>query len=203
MNSETKTRSELKRAAIINAAKLAFKEYGVQGTSMDKLAEMAQVSKRTVYNHFATKEALLMYLVADLWQKSEQQVNVRYQSSSDLHAQLAELLLAEIQFICTQEHMDISKVAIGHFFYDSEALHKEFEKMSCQEDAMMRWINDAISDDKLIVTDTEFALNQLHSLVKGGCFWPQLFQMENDFTQDKQQFLAQETAAMFLARYKK
>ncbi|WP_284243793.1 TetR/AcrR family transcriptional regulator C-terminal domain-containing protein [Thalassotalea insulae] len=34
-------------------------------------------------------------------------------------------------------------------------------------------------------------------------FWPQLFQMENDFNQAKQEHLAQETAAMFLARYKK
>jgi len=58
MTEKGKTRSELKREAIIEAARRAFEEFGVQGTSMDKLAEMAGVSKRTVYNHFASKEEL-------------------------------------------------------------------------------------------------------------------------------------------------
>ncbi|MFA0698755.1 TetR/AcrR family transcriptional regulator, partial [Vibrio sp. 10N.222.49.C9] len=47
-----KTRSELKREAILTAAKQSFLEFGVKNTSMDKLASLANVSKRTVYNHF-------------------------------------------------------------------------------------------------------------------------------------------------------
>ncbi|MDO6444763.1 TetR/AcrR family transcriptional regulator [Colwellia sp. 1_MG-2023] len=201
MTFKTKTRSELKREAIIDAAKQAFKEFGVQATSMDKLAELAKVSKRTVYNHFATKEALLMYLVAELWQKAETQVNVVYQSNISLEEQLMELLLAEINFICTEEHMDVSKVAIGHFFYNSEALQKEFEKISCQENAIIRWLNAAIKDKKLLIDDVDFASDQIHNLIKGGCFWPQLFQMDKDYHDDKKRTLAQETARMFLARY--
>jgi TetR/AcrR family transcriptional regulator of autoinduction and epiphytic fitness len=69
MNKRLKNRSELKREAIIEAARSVFKEFGVKATSMDKLAEIAQVSKRTVYNHFSAKEELVMYLVTDLWQK--------------------------------------------------------------------------------------------------------------------------------------
>ena len=56
MTSATRTRSDVKRDAIIQAAKQAFQEFGVNGTSMDKLAELANVSKRTVYNHFSAKE---------------------------------------------------------------------------------------------------------------------------------------------------
>lgn len=201
MKLKTKTRSELKREAIIDAAKQAFKEFGVQATSMDKLAELAQVSKRTVYNHFATKEALLMHLVTELWQKAETQVNVTYQANVSLEEQLVALLLAEINFICTEEHMDVSKVAIGHFFYNSEALQKEFEKISCQENAIIRWLNEAVKDNKLSINDINFACDQLHSLIKGGCFWPQLFQMDIDINDNKKMTLAQETAQMFLARY--
>ena len=39
MNEKPKTRSEQKREAIIEAAKRGFREHGVQGTSMDALAE--------------------------------------------------------------------------------------------------------------------------------------------------------------------
>ncbi|WP_231877395.1 TetR/AcrR family transcriptional regulator, partial [Oleiphilus sp. HI0043] len=45
LSEKSKSRSELKREAIIDAARKAFKEYGVDATSMDKLAEIAQVSK--------------------------------------------------------------------------------------------------------------------------------------------------------------
>lgn len=201
MKTVSKTRSQLKREAIIAAAKAAFKEYGVQGTSMDKLAELAQVSKRTVYNHFETKEALLMYLVAELWQKAEAQIDVSYQKDIALKPQLIALLNAEISFISSEDHMDVTKVAIGHFFYNSAALQKEFEKISCQENAIIRWLNSAIEDNKLAINDVDFASDQLHGLIKASCFWPQLFQMEDGISKEKREFLAKETAEMFLARY--
>lgn len=201
MKTVKKSRSEIKREAIIAAAKKAFKEFGVQGTSMDKLAELAQVSKRTVYNHFETKETLLMYLVAELWQKAETQVDVTYQKNVALKPQLITLLNAEIAFIASEDHMDVTKVAIGHFFYNPEALQKEFEKISCQENAIIRWLNCAIKDNKLAIKDVDFASDQLHGLIKASCFWPQLFQMEDGISEEKRQFLAKETAEMFLARY--
>ncbi len=67
MSETNPTRSELKRQAILQAARDAFQEHGVHNTSMDELAALAQVSKRTVYNHFASKEVLIMTLMAELW----------------------------------------------------------------------------------------------------------------------------------------
>ena len=43
MVGNTRTRSDIKREAIIQAATQAFQEFGVNGTSMDKLAELANV----------------------------------------------------------------------------------------------------------------------------------------------------------------
>ena len=47
-----------KRAQIIEAAVSEFQELGFTGASMDRVAARADVSKRTVYNHFESKEAL-------------------------------------------------------------------------------------------------------------------------------------------------
>ena len=47
-----------KRAAILEAAMALFPERGYEGVSMDAIAQQAGVSKLTVYNHFADKEAL-------------------------------------------------------------------------------------------------------------------------------------------------
>jgi TetR/AcrR family transcriptional repressor of mexJK operon len=49
--------------AIREAAAGLFLEKGYQGTSMDEIAAAAQVSKQTIYTHFASKEELFADLV--------------------------------------------------------------------------------------------------------------------------------------------
>ena len=47
-----------KREAILEGAQDVFINMGFEAASMDKVAEQAGVSKRTVYNHFGSKEKL-------------------------------------------------------------------------------------------------------------------------------------------------
>jgi TetR/AcrR family transcriptional repressor of mexJK operon len=49
--------------AIRDAAATLFLENGYQGTSMDDIAAAAQVSKQTIYTHFANKQELFADLV--------------------------------------------------------------------------------------------------------------------------------------------
>ncbi|GAA0792447.1 transcriptional regulator [Shewanella aestuarii] len=201
MTTEMKSRSQLKRQAIIEAAKRIFKELGVAASSMDKLAEEAQVSKRTVYNHFATKEALVMHLVSELWQEAMTKNQGRYQVGVALEGQFAAIILTEIEFINSQEHIDLARVAIGHLFYNSDEMTREIEKMKQQETALIRWIKAAEADHKLQLDDANFANDQLMSLIKGHCFWPQVLACKPLLTEIERQHLAIETAKMFLSRY--
>ena len=57
-------RGEGNRQAILNAGKDVFLEQGYEGASMDRIAERAGVTKRTVYAHFASKHALFTEAVA-------------------------------------------------------------------------------------------------------------------------------------------
>ncbi|BCL72981.1 transcriptional regulator [Vibrio nigripulchritudo] len=201
MVEKKKTRSELKREAILEAATSAFKKFGVQATSMDKLAQLAGVSKRTVYNHFATKETLVMHLVSDLWKRAMVDIQLEYCPDTPLKAQLAEMLKMELDFIGAREYLDLSRVAFGHLFYNSEELQKEIEKISAQETAIHRWIKAAMDDGKLKALDPEFANGQLHSLIKGSGFWPQLMGMRTELSEEERKTIAEETAEMFLCRY--
>ncbi|WP_083753329.1 TetR/AcrR family transcriptional regulator [Actinosynnema sp. ALI-1.44] len=51
-------RSEGKRAAILDAAEILFVEEGYDAVSVEEIAAHAQVSKRTVYDHFGDKEEI-------------------------------------------------------------------------------------------------------------------------------------------------
>ena len=64
--------SEQKRLQILDAAEELFHSFGVEHTSMDQLALQAQVSKRTVYNHFATKEQLFQAILQRMSDKLRQ-----------------------------------------------------------------------------------------------------------------------------------
>ena len=55
--------SELKRAAIEQAAMDLFVRDGFDRTSVDAIAEQAGVSKRTIYNHYGDKESLFLSVV--------------------------------------------------------------------------------------------------------------------------------------------
>ena len=62
----TRPRSIKKRAAILAGAKDVFLEQGFGAASMDIISERADVSKRTIYKHFASKYDLFSAVVRRL-----------------------------------------------------------------------------------------------------------------------------------------
>lgn len=198
---QKRSRSEIKRQAILDAAKQAFQELGVQGTSMDLLAARAEVSKRTVYNHFNSKEELVMCLIGDLWKQAKQLIGREYDPQTPLHSQLCALIEAEIEIICSTEHIELNRVAFGHFFYHPNALKQEIEKLAPDESSLVRWIKAARDDGRLKSLDAEIGGEQIHHLIKGCCFWPQLLQIAPILYAQERYQLADQTAAMFLSHY--
>lgn len=70
--------TDRKRHAIVEAAIAQFRQHGFEATSMDRVAATAGVSKRTVYNHFPSKDALFGEILRGLWQRSADAVNLVY-----------------------------------------------------------------------------------------------------------------------------
>jgi TetR/AcrR family transcriptional repressor of mexJK operon len=66
-------KSEAKRAAIMQTAAHLFLEQGLKAVSMDQVAEVAGVSKRTVYGHFGSKEAL--FAACTRWRSRQRRVD--------------------------------------------------------------------------------------------------------------------------------
>ena len=56
-------RKEETRKKIITAAKTLFDKQGFHETTMEQIAEKADVAKKTLYNHFPVKEAILAEFV--------------------------------------------------------------------------------------------------------------------------------------------
>lgn len=201
MSEVKRTRSEIKREAIIDAARQAFTEHGVQSTSMDKVAALAQVSKRTVYNHFPSKEALVMYLLREMWQQALTQGSVSYQADMPLAPQLQALLEEELTMMSDPINLDMMRVAFSHLLFHPEQMQAEMEKFAEVETGLQRWLMAAEADGRLKPLNVRFAIEQLHGLIKGCGFWPQVMKSAPPLDQLQRQHLAAESAAMFLSYY--
>lgn len=57
-------KDEHRRRRILEAARDLFLEHGMQAVAMDTIAAVADVSNRTVYSHFSSKEALLRAVIS-------------------------------------------------------------------------------------------------------------------------------------------
>src|SRR5262245_25369938 len=53
------------RAAVVDAARTLFLRHGYAGTTMDEIAALAGLTKRTVYNNYGDKDALFRVITAD------------------------------------------------------------------------------------------------------------------------------------------
>lgn len=54
------------RSRILQVAKKLFRSNGYERTSMDEIAESAEIARKTLFNYMSSKEAILMALVDDL-----------------------------------------------------------------------------------------------------------------------------------------
>lgn len=201
MKEKGKTLSEKKREAILDAAKRAFLAHGVQGTSMDKLAEMAEVSKRTVYNHFSNKEALVLHMLSELWTQSMVDVDVPYAADRPIRDQLLQLVEAEIQLVSGAEFLGLSRAAAEYYMFQPDKLQDAMTEFPNDETALHRWLRAAMDDGRLRSADVDLAFDQLHSLVKGVCYWPQLLGFKPGITDKEKRQLADDSVAMFLNHY--
>src|SRR5262245_32129671 len=54
------------RTAVLEAARTLFLRQGYAGTTMEDIAALAGITKRTMYNNYASKEALFSQIVEDV-----------------------------------------------------------------------------------------------------------------------------------------
>jgi TetR/AcrR family transcriptional regulator of autoinduction and epiphytic fitness len=195
------TLSEKKHLDILSAAREEFKEKGFLGASMDSLAKRAEVSKRTVYNHFPSKNILFYNIVRQLYVSSNQAVNINYQSNKPLDEQLHLAAVNEIKLLGSECFRDLNRITLVEFIRSSAFAASTLEYLGKQKNGLTVWIDDAINDGRLKVVDSDYATQQFLGLIKASSFWPQLFLNQDFPSPEQQQIIADDAVLMFLARY--
>jgi TetR/AcrR family transcriptional regulator of autoinduction and epiphytic fitness len=193
--------TDRKRVAIVDAAIEEFLAAGYDATSMDRIAARANVSKRTVYNHFPSKEALFAAILHQLWAAWQTSDTPTYRAEEPLRGQLLELVKRKLRLLNDESFIALARVAIGAGIHSPERARELVARMGEREEDLTVWIRAAAADRRLNTTDPVFAALQIQGLVKSFAFWPQVTMGQPPLDEREQIKVAEAAVDMFLAQY--
>lgn len=187
-----------KRDSLLLAAVKIFQQEGYEKSSMDKIAETAGASKRTLYNHFPSKEKLFQALVDQFLTEMMSHRKLKYDRARPLAEQLDEFAEGELFFVNDPLRLGTSKILASVFLHDMELGIKTKAKYSSDQDALIGWLRAAHKDKALKAPDPKLAARLFYAMIQGALTWPALFQ---GALPGNTAAIKKEIIEMFLARY--
>jgi TetR/AcrR family transcriptional regulator of autoinduction and epiphytic fitness len=190
--------TSIKRQIILDGAIKVFTENGFDVSSMDKIAEIAGVSKRTIYNHFQSKESLFQAVVADFLKQRDEIKPTIYTKNLSLKEQLKEFARAELYLIDDPVRRGLSKLLTSTFLMNIEfgaetrSQYKPYAKF-------ISWLNNAKENAELDFESPELAARIFYGMLEGCLTWGALF--SDGETLKYIDPLLDEIVEVFLSRY--
>ncbi len=187
-----------KRQHILNTAIDVFSNNGFEGTSMDKIAQEAKVSKITIYKHFESKENLFLEIVSEFLKDSSKKKPLTYQTDQSLESQLMAFIEAEIFLIQEPRERAKSKLLTSVYLFKVDFVLKTMAKHPFHVD-FMNWLNMAKADRKLEFESAQLTAQMFYGLIEGCITWNAL--LTDGQSLKTSEPLIKEIIQVFLARY--
>ncbi|PKF49573.1 TetR/AcrR family transcriptional regulator [Enterovibrio nigricans] len=171
------TRSEKKRLSIITAAKEEFIQHGFIAANMDRVCTAAEVSKRTLYRHFESKEVLFEAVLMIIQAAVDENLQYPFDANKSLHDQLTEISLMEAKILYQTYGIPLSRTIVMAFLRQPDLARSVITKLYSKK-AVTQWFAAAIEAGKLKDIGLKEITNIYTSLFQGTLFWPQVFEMQ-------------------------
>lgn len=185
---------------MLEAARREFGSSGYRDANMDAIAAAADVSKRTLYNHFASKEVLFRAVVGELVEVIAATVGIRYTADLPLRRQLEGYARDSIRLVRDSGSLKLLRAVIAEHIRDPALVEPAFSAYWRAEYGFADWIKAACADRRLAVKDTARAGHIFASLIRGTIIWPAVLS-RTSFTSERLTAAASEAIDMFLAYY--
>lgn len=166
--------TQQKREAILEAALAEFEARGFRETSMDRIAATAGVSKRTVYNHFVSKEALFDAISTRLISRVQDVGDQRYDPRIPVEDQLRVIAEQVLDMLAAPSFLALARVTLGELLRSPELARKTHELFREHQTGLARWLGAAARDGRLAVDDPVWAADEFFGLINAFALWPQL-----------------------------
>ncbi len=166
---------------------------------MDRISERAQVSKRTVYNHFDSKEALFKAINKCLFDQLQASMQITFDPNVPIREELRRLGWTQGNILVDPCAMNMARMMMGEILRDPETAENMNRRMDMVR-PVKNFLDAAVSAGKLNITDTWVAAEQFLGLIKTRGFYPKLFG-EQLSTRKEVEKIIEDAIDMFLCSY--
>ena len=196
------TLSDRKRDAILRAAADCFRDEGFQGTTMDRVAERALVSKRTVYNHFPSKDILFDVVIDQAWAQLVPRSEPLPPPTTSIEERLRTFARRRIDTLLAPQLVGLIRVVLGESVRTPE-LARAY--MGLRDERGQLGLKGLLSDEvqrgRLRIDQIDLAASQYWGLILGPLFWPRVLGMRSSPDDTERDLVVDEAVALFLSRY--
>jgi AcrR family transcriptional regulator len=196
------SRSEQKRQAILTAAKKVFLKQGFAVASMDRIAENAQVSKKTVYHHFNNKAQLFQDMLSEHWVQHVDNIAVLFNDRESIVSNLTRFCKIFLTFLYDKNTIDLLRVLISESARFPDLIdcilqgnHGPFTQQ------LIAFIQARHQSGELTVASPERAAAYFMGLLKEVHFWPMMLGFVKTTKPKNKQTLIDEAIAIFVGFY--
>lgn len=197
---KTQRDTSRKRSEILQAALEVFAEEGFDNASMDRVAERAGASKRTVYNHFPSKEVLFQAVFARFVAQQQALKEIHYDPRRSLEAQLSDFADSQIFLVSGPEHLGLSRILASRFIHNPAMAAAARSTFAPVQDGLERWLREAAAAGRLEVPNPLLATQVFYAMIEGAFNYPALVGCLDPATAET---LKKELIQTFLSRYQK
>lgn len=168
---------------------------------MDRIAETAKVSKRTVYNHFESKGVLFTTISEELCDTFSHQSDHPYEADKSVRSQLEAIARQQMKMLCTEKFLRMFKMFVSETLTSPELTQPIMENLEKENIGIVKWIKAASKDGKLRISEPLVAGKQFMALLEAFTSWPYLFGMDRVEEEKDQIGVAKSAVDMFLDHY--
>jgi TetR/AcrR family transcriptional regulator of autoinduction and epiphytic fitness len=164
-------RSLNKRNALLDAGIAELAEQGLVGASMESIAARAEVSKRTLYKHFPSKEAVFDAVLALMIERVEPLEKLHYDKKRDFAEQLREIAEMEMQLVCDPDFVRLSRVLMIECMRSQARSRQLVSEFGEKENGLFGWFTEAGKAGKLGKLDPRATADMFASMLKSFAYW--------------------------------
>jgi AcrR family transcriptional regulator len=126
--SRMERKKEKTKQQVIDAAMALFKERGVEASSMEEIAQKADIAKGTLYSYFPVKEAIISaYMKRSFEQKKDERI-AKLAALPDTRSRIRALFLELLQGV--QANRELFEKYLIYHMQQMVSFHTEQEKKS-------------------------------------------------------------------------
>lgn len=167
----TLNRSLNKRHAMLDAGIAELAEQGLAGASMESIATRAEVSKRTLYKHFPSREAVFDAVLALMIERVDPLGRLEYDTQRDFTEQLRDIAVKEMQLICDPDFVRLSRILMVECMRSQTRSRDLMEQIGEKENGLFRWFTEAGKLGKLGKLDPRAAADLFVGMLKSRIYW--------------------------------